>query len=200
MTAILGAAVVALGTAAALPSQAAPVTSASARSPAVTALGANGLGDGVATLHGTVSRDAPVLVTTRASRSTRFPLAVRPLRGGELTSCFCWRWGQFHDGIDIAAPMLTPIYAAAAGVAESAGPAPGYGSLIVIRHDAHTITFYGHEEKILVKPGQRVYPGQLIALEGNRGFSTGPHLHFGVHVDNQPVDPIAWLARRGVRI
>ncbi|PZS27514.1 MAG: hypothetical protein DLM59_16320 [Pseudonocardiales bacterium] len=140
-------------------------------------------------------------MSTHASRSTvRYPMAARPVRGGVLTTCFCWRWGAFHDGIDLAAPMLTPIYAAAAGVVESAGAASGYGNLIVIRHDVHTITFYGHEEKILVKAGQHVHAGQVIALVGNRGFSTGPHLHFGLHIDNAPVDPIPWLARRGVKI
>ncbi|MDP9239972.1 MAG: M23 family metallopeptidase [Actinomycetota bacterium] len=201
-TAILGAGVVALGTAAAIPSTPAPVAAASTRSLVFAGVGGSpSMGDGVVALHGTVSRDAPGLMSTRASRSTvRYPLAFRPVKGGTLTSCFCWRWGAFHDGIDIAAPMFTPIYAAAAGVVESAGPEPGYGNLIVIRHDAHTITFYGHEERILVKPGQQVHAGQVIALVGNRGFSTGPHLHFGLHIDNAPVDPIPWLARRGVKI
>lgn len=198
-TAIVGAGVVALGTAAAVPSHGAPVRPANSPA-AFVPIDGMGTSDGVTALHGTVSRDDPSLLLTRASRAARKPLAVRPLKGGELTSCFCWRWGSFHDGIDIAAPMGTPIYAAAAGVVQSAGPDPGYGNLIVIRHDPHTISFYGHEEKILVKPGQRVQAGELIALEGNLGFSTGPHLHFGVHIDNLPVDPIPWLGRRGVKI
>jgi murein DD-endopeptidase MepM/ murein hydrolase activator NlpD len=204
-TAVLGAGVVALGTAAAVPSHGSPMSTARGSMTAFAVGGtATGIGpgDGVPALHGMVSRDTPGSPSpTRASRATtRVPLAVRPLKGGVLTSCFCWRWGQFHDGIDIAAPLGTPIYAAAAGIVQSAGPSSGYGNLIVIRHDPHTITFYGHEEKILVKVGERVQPGQVIALEGNLGHSTGPHLHFGVHVDNTPVDPIPWLARRGVKI
>ncbi len=198
-TAILGAGVVALGTAAAVPPANPPGAAVTVQA-AFAPTGAIGGSDGVPALHGTVSRDIAGLLSPRASRTTtRYALAVRPIKGGVLTTCFCWRWGKFHDGIDLAAPMLTPIYAAAAGVVESAGPAPGYGNLIVIRHDQHTITFYGHEERILVRAGQRVRAGDVIALEGNRGFSTGPHLHFGVHVDDQPIDPIPWLARRGVR-
>jgi murein DD-endopeptidase MepM/ murein hydrolase activator NlpD len=110
------------------------------------------------------------------------------------------RWGRFHDGIDLAAPFGTPIYAVADGVVEKAGPDAGFGNLIVIRHDKDTETEYGHEEAILVRKGQRVHAGQLIALVGSRGVSTGPHLHFMVKVDGVAVDPVPWLARRGVKI
>jgi len=116
-----------------------------------------------------------------------------------MTSCFCMRWGVHHDGIDLAAPMLTPIYAAQAGVVKEAGADPGFGNKVVITHDTKTDTLYGHMEKILVREGERIRAGQLIALIGNRGQSTGPHLHFEVHLLGTPVDPVPWLERRGVK-
>ncbi|MDQ6874711.1 MAG: M23 family metallopeptidase [Actinomycetota bacterium] len=200
-TAILGAGVVALGSGASLPSPR-PVAAASWQGQDSPVAGI-GLGDGVLAPHGTAARYDPRagFAAPRASRGrSRQPLKYARPGTGRLTSCFCWRWGAFHDGIDLAAPMGAPIYAVADGVVEQAGPDPGYGNLIMIRHDKRTESFYGHEEKILVLPGQRVHAGQLIALVGNLGFSTGPHLHFGIRVDGVPVDPAPWLRRHGLTV
>ena len=131
------------------------------------------------------------------------PDAVLPVQGARLTSTFGARWGTLHAGIDLAAPMYTPEYAAMDGVVLEAGPASGYGQAVYIQHDNGDVTVYGHMETILVEPGQVVRAGDTIALLGNRGQSTGPHLHFEVHVgglNGQKVDPIPWLRERGVQI
>ena len=125
-----------------------------------------------------------------------------PLRG-RLTTAFTMRWGEMHWGVDIAAPMLTPEYAAAAGTVLKAGPASGYGNVIYIQHLNGDVTVYGHMEQVLVKAGQQVESGQLIARVGSRGFSTGPHLHFEVWsggLDGRRVDPIDWLAEQGITL
>lgn len=120
--------------------------------------------------------------------------------GGYLSSCFCARWGVFHYGVDIAAPMYTPVYAAGPGTVMRSGAATGFGQAIYIQHDDGWVTVYGHMETLAVSAGQRVAAGQKIAGVGMRGFSTGPHLHFEVTrgMYGARVDPIPWLAARGV--
>ena len=126
-----------------------------------------------------------------------------PVNGARLTTCFCMRWGTMHWGIDLAAPMLTPEYAAMDGVVLRAGAASGFGLAVYILHENGDVTVYGHMDEILVEPGQYVEAGETIALLGNRGQSTGPHLHFEVHQggeDGKRIDPVAWLNERGVDI
>ena len=113
------------------------------------------------------------------------------------------RWGQMHWGIDLAAPMHTPEYAAMDGVVLRAGAASGFGLAVYILHANGDVTIYGHMDKILVAAGQYVQAGDEIALLGMRGQSTGPHLHFEVHqggIDGKRIDPIPWLAARGVTV
>jgi murein DD-endopeptidase MepM/ murein hydrolase activator NlpD len=120
-----------------------------------------------------------------------------------MTTCFCQRWGTMHWGIDLAAPMLTPEYAAEDGVVLRAGAASGFGLAVYILHENGDVTVYGHMDQILVKPGQYVEAGETIALLGNRGQSTGPHLHFEVHQggeEGKRIDPVPWLKARGVSI
>ncbi|KGF72742.1 hypothetical protein DO97_05225 [Neosynechococcus sphagnicola sy1] len=116
---------------------------------------------------------------------------------GLLTSGFGMRWGRMHRGIDIAAPIGTPVVAAATGVVESAGwNSGGYGNLVEIRHPDGSLTLYAHNNRILVREGQFVEQGQQIAEMGSTGFSTGPHSHFEVHPSGQgAVNPIAYLPR-----
>jgi murein DD-endopeptidase MepM/ murein hydrolase activator NlpD len=131
------------------------------------------------------------------------PKAVLPVNGATLTTCFCMRWGAMHWGIDLAAPLGTPEYAAMDGVVVKAGPASGFGQAVYIQHANGDVTVYGHMEKILVTTGQVVHAGDTIALLGEEGESTGPHLHFEVHVggiQGQKIDPIPWLRDRGVQI
>ncbi|MGZ6864299.1 MAG: M23 family metallopeptidase [Blastococcus sp.] len=138
-----------------------------------------------------------------AAQEAARPKTVLPIRGAHISSCFCARWGTFHYGIDFAAPMHTPEYAAADGVVLRAGAASGFGLAVYILHDNGDVTVYGHMDKILVKPGQYVQAGDTIALLGMRGESTGPHLHFQVNQGGEygtPIDPLAWLRARGVNV
>lgn len=123
---------------------------------------------------------------------------VQPV-SGVLTSTYGPRGSSHHNGIDIGASIGTPIYATAAGKVISAGPASGFGQWVRVQHDDGTITVYGHVDTYIVSVGQRVSAGQQVATVGNRGQSTGPHLHFEVwDPSGRQVDPQAWLRKNGV--
>ncbi|WP_436495874.1 M23 family metallopeptidase [Actinokineospora sp. HUAS TT18] len=125
---------------------------------------------------------------------------VKPAEG-RLTSGFGARWGTTHYGIDIANRIGTPIVSVAAGTVIEAGPASGFGLWVRVQHDDGTVTIYGHVNEIIARTGTRVTAGQLIATVGNRGQSTGPHLHFEVWLGgSKKTDPIAWLRQRGISI
>ena len=142
---------------------------------------------------------------------TAVEYAAQPVKGwvlpvvGRLTSTFGPRLHPikhvvlFHEGIDIAAPYGSPVYAMADGVVLYAGPARGFGQEVVLSHPGGVTTVYGHMSRILVTSGP-VRAGQPIALVGSEGDSTGPHLHAEVRVDDRPIDPIAWLRAHGVRL
>ena len=103
-----------------------------------------------------------------------------------------------HEGIDVSAPMGSPIEAPASGVVSEAGWETGYGNTITINHGYGIVTKFAHASKMLVKTGQRVARGQRIALVGNSGLATGPHLHYEVHVNGRPVDPLKYVLPEGV--
>ncbi|MEB3031670.1 M23 family metallopeptidase [[Mycobacterium] nativiensis] len=136
----------------------------------------------------------------RAEREARLqrPLFVAPTQGA-FTSNFGYRWGVLHAGIDIANAIGTPILAASDGVVIESGPSAGYGMLVKVRHSDGTVTLYGHINRSLVSVGERVMAGDQIAEMGNRGYSTGPHLHFEVLQNGTSrIDPASWLAKRGI--
>lgn len=138
----------------------------------------------------------------RAQREARLqqPLYVMPTKG-IFTSNFGYRWGVLHAGIDLANSIGTPIYAVSDGVVIDSGPAAGYGALVKLRHADGTVTLYGHVNTTLVSVGQRVMAGDQIATMGNRGNSTGPHLHFEVlQGGTERIDPVPWLAKRGLNV
>ncbi|MGQ4598325.1 peptidoglycan DD-metalloendopeptidase family protein [Nocardia sp. R6R-6] len=129
------------------------------------------------------------------------PLFTKFTAAGTFTSGFGARWGVQHLGVDIAAPIGTPIYAVADGTVIEAGPAAGFGMWVRLLHDDGTITIYGHVDTATVSQGQRVLAGDQIATVGNRGFSTGPHCHFEVWLNGvDKVDPLPWLATRGISL
>lgn len=142
--------------------------------------------------------------SSKATRSAKKKPTVRPRKGiliwpakGTLTSGFGKRNGRKHEGIDIAGPKGTPIYAAAAGKVVFSGWGPtGYGKMVIIKHRNHLTTVYAHNSKILVKKGIQVKQGQKICLMGSTGRSTGPHLHFEVRNDTEPKNPIKYLPVR----
>lgn len=134
----------------------------------------------------------------RAQREARLqqPLYVIPTKG-MLTSTFGYRWGALHAGIDIANAIGTPIVAVADGVVTDVGPTAGYGMWVKLRHSDGTVTLYGHVNTTLVNIGQHAMAGDQIATMGNRGNSTGPHLHFEVLLGGtERIDPMPWLAKR----
>ena len=103
-----------------------------------------------------------------------------------------------HAGLDLASGVGSPIRAAADGTVISAGNEGGYGKCIRIQHEDGAVTVYAHLSAFLVGDGESVEAGQDIGREGNTGHSTGPHLHFEVRIDGQPIDPRPWLTKRGV--
>jgi murein DD-endopeptidase MepM/ murein hydrolase activator NlpD len=149
----------------------------------------------------TASRAARQAAAT-APAAPPAPECVLPAHA-RLTSTFAMRWGVMHAGIDLAAPMRTPEYAAKDGVVLRAGTATGFGLAIWLLHANGDVTVYGHMDSLSVKPGQYVQAGQTIALMGARGEATGPHLHFEVHRGSEygnKIDPLPWLRACGVSV
>ncbi|GEL24423.1 peptidase [Pseudonocardia sulfidoxydans NBRC 16205] len=119
---------------------------------------------------------------------------------GRVSSGFGMRGGVMHAGLDIAAPIGTPIRVPIDGVVISSGPASGFGLWVRVQHADGTITVYGHINRSMVQVGQKVTAGQQIAEVGNRGQSTGPHLHIEVQTPGgQKIDPRGWLNSHGFR-
>ena len=118
---------------------------------------------------------------------------------GEITSEFGWRIhpitgdSRFHSGLDIAGDYGDPIRAAAAGTVIYAGWISGYGNAVIIDHGGGITTLYGHNQSLAVGEGQGVSQGQVIAYCGSTGNSTGPHCHFEVRVNGEPVSPYGYL-------
>lgn len=112
-----------------------------------------------------------------------------------VSSYFGPRWGRPHNGIDLAANQGDEIRASRSGEVLIAGTVPGYGETVILLHEDGSRTLYAHCSRLLVKSGQRVRQGQVVALVGSTGQSTGPHLHFEIIVNNQPSDPLLYLPK-----
>ncbi len=154
------------------------------------------------TIHSEEFAKGAAFAQERAEREARLqrPLFVKPTNG-IFTSGFGYRWGAMHAGVDLAAPIGTPIYAVADGVVTDAGPTAGFGAWVKVRHADGTVTLYGHVNTWVVSVGQRVMAGDQIATVGNRGQSTGPHCHFSVLLNGTDyIDPQPWLAQRGITL
>ena len=148
----------------------------------------------------TVSPGMPMLPGSDSflpSAPNRFNGYIWPTHG-TFTSGYGWRWGRMHRGIDVAGPVGTPIVAAASGVVVRSGwNSGGYGNLVDIRHPDGSLTRYAHNSRLLVREGQQINQGQQIAEMGSTGRSTGPHLHFEIHLPGTgTVNPMAHLPRR----
>jgi len=125
--------------------------------------------------------------------------SIWPVRG-RVSSGFGWRQRpmgggtqEHHTGLDIAVPRNTEIVATGGGVVRRASYAGAYGNLVVIYHGMGMETYYAHNQRLLVSVGDRVERGQVIALSGSTGFSTGPHLHYEVRINNVPVNPLHYV-------
>jgi murein DD-endopeptidase MepM/ murein hydrolase activator NlpD len=123
----------------------------------------------------------------------RGALALRWPVKGVLYSRFGMRQGQRHDGIDIAAPEGSAVTAAADGQVVYAGEQPGYGQVVILRHQGGLLTLYAHMSKVAVEDGARVRAGDAIARVGQSGRTTGPHLHFEVRQGTRPKNPLLFL-------
>ena len=139
------------------------------------------------------SDDASLPPTLMAAAGTplRWPLATGRI---VIASPFGTREGRPHEGIDLPAPVGTPVFAAADGrVVYASNGIRGYGNLVVVRHTGDLLTVYAHNSVLLVTPGQPVRAGDRIALVGQSGRATGPHLHFEVRAGQIPRNPMGFL-------
>ncbi|MCU1536274.1 MAG: Peptidase, partial [Humibacillus sp.] len=127
---------------------------------------------------------------------------VTPVSGYTLTSGFGMRWGKLHPAQDFATPVGTPVHSLSTGTVVFAGwDSTGYGNLVKIRYWDGTVSFMAHNSRLLVSVGDTVAPGQTIALSGNTGHSTGPHVHLEIHPgDAAPVPPVNWLKSHGATL
>jgi murein DD-endopeptidase MepM/ murein hydrolase activator NlpD len=124
--------------------------------------------------------------------------AVRPVAGA-ISSGFGSRWGEFHYGVDFADQIGAPIHSVSNGTVIEAGPASGFGLWVRVQQDDGTVAVYGHENEMYVHAGQRVNACDVIATVGNRGNSTGPHLHLEIwNQGGGKIDPLPYLAAKGV--
>jgi len=127
-----------------------------------------------------------------------YPLWINPMIG-EITSLGGIRTNpitgsqEFHDGIDIAAPIGTPVVAPRYGDVLAVGHSPSFGRFVRLSHGDGYVSFFAHLDSVNVSIGQSVSQGDRIAYSGNTGWSTGPHLHFGLFRAGQFVDPIAYV-------
>ncbi len=140
-----------------------------------------------------------MLQTTKCDTCNDTP-SIWPASGC-ITSAYGWRASPFgggagfHEGIDIANDYGTPITATAKGVVTRSEWVPGYGNLIEIRHAGDIVTRYGHNSLNLVNSGDEVFAGELVALMGSTGRSTGSHVHYEVRISGTPVDPMLFLPK-----
>ena len=125
---------------------------------------------------------------------------VKAIRDGRITSDFGPRWGRTHDGLDIGAPMGTPLYAMSTGTVIFSDEVFSFGNKVEIRYWDGTVSWYGHLSRRDVRAGDTVRPGDRVGLVGSTGHSFGPHLHIEIHPTggDNPIDPYPWLARRGL--
>jgi len=139
------------------------------------------------------------LIAERAKAAGGAPgTLIRPVPGA-ISSPFgprmhpIYGYVRMHNGVDMNGAMGQPIVAAADGTIILAGVKGGYGNSIMIDHGGGMVTLYGHQSKLAVSVGQRVKAGQVIGYVGSTGVSTGPHLHFEVRIDGNPVDPVKYF-------
>jgi murein DD-endopeptidase MepM/ murein hydrolase activator NlpD len=143
-----------------------------------------------------------------SGRSAQKALLKTPVSGARLTSGFGMRrhpllgYSKMHAGVDFGAPHGTPIRAAGSGVVQIAGRHGAYGITVEIKHNNKYETLYAHMSKLAagIRRGAKVNQGQIIGYVGSTGRSTGPHLHYEVHVDNRPVNPTRIKAAGGKQL
>lgn len=134
--------------------------------------------------------------TSRELNNSKVSIGISLIKpvSGVLTSRYGYRWGRTHTGIDIGVPTGTPVKASASGTVTFAGWKGSLGNLVVISHGNGVQTYYGHNSKILVKAGQSVSQGEVIAKAGSTGRSTGSHVHFEIRVNGSAYNPLGYVS------
>ena len=154
-----------------------------------------------ARVHASRAQMRKDLVEKREAALARAHRWVLPIAHYRFSSPFGSRWGGFHAGDDLAAPVGTRIGSLSSGTVIFAGQESGYGNKVEVRHWDGTVSWYAHMSSIAVKVGDSVRPGDKLGEVGNTGHSTGPHLHLEIHPNGGPaVDPKGWLAEHGLSI
>jgi peptidoglycan DL-endopeptidase CwlO len=156
-------------------------------------------------LHGSVAAIQGKIAAMLSSTGS-MPLPAGPIQGGSggliwpvsgaVVSGFGMRWGQMHEGVDIAVPEMTPIRAAATGTVvllQSEASSGGYGNFSCLDHGGGLSTCYAHQSSFAVAEGQSVSQGDIIGYTGCTGHCYGPHLHFEVRINGSPTDPMGYL-------
>ncbi|MFI6644501.1 M23 family metallopeptidase [Streptomyces sp. NPDC050504] len=173
------------------------------------AVAADGAAESVAAQADAQARAA---AKARAAALAKARAWCDPVGGGYVLSASYGsggaRWARTHSGQDFAVPVGTRVVAVHTGTvvkagANGAGDGPAYGNAVVIKHDDDTYSQYAHLSRVDVRPGQRVATGEVVALSGNTGNSSGPHLHFEIRTTprfGSAVDPVAHLRAVGVRV
>ena len=146
---------------------------------------------GAAKTPGAASPKKPLPTPPPAHVPQQYAGAYRwPLDAGIISSEYGQRWGKMHKGLDIAADSGEPVYAVAAGQVIYAGDGlSGYGNVVILKHDNKVTSLYAHNSALKVKVGDEVKQGDLVALLGSTGHSTGPHVHFEFRDGDTPVNP-----------
>lgn len=143
------------------------------------------------------------VLSQRLGNQARYP-TIHPVDVSYMSSPFGWRrhpiTGRYtlHEGMDFSAPVGTPIVAASGGIVTEARYRSGYGKMVEITHGDGLVTRYAHASSILVRLGDVVEKGQLIARVGATGRTTGAHLHFEVRLEDQPLDPMLFLPKEAI--
>ncbi|QIM21593.1 M23 family metallopeptidase [Phycicoccus sp. HDW14] len=146
-------------------------------------------------------RKAVADAKAKAEAAKRAKKWVRPIHIWNISSGFGWRWGKTHDGIDLAAPTGTPLYAMSKGTVIKAGWEDSFGNKVAIQYWDGSVIWYGHMSRIDIQTGDSVMPGDQVGLVGNTGHSFGSHLHFEVQKEvahDTPLDPVPWLKNHGL--
>ena len=174
-------------------------------------LGRLGFGNSRPDLEGMIRRATELSASFRAVSDTLVRHAERMANLPTIMPTAGWLTSQFsksrfhpilhisrpHEGIDVVAPMGAPIVAPAAGRVIKAAREQGYGLMVQIDHGNGLVSIYAHAQKIVVKVGQRVVRGQMIATVGNSGIATGPHLHYEILRNGKPMDPLTFVMPAG---
>ncbi len=141
------------------------------------------------TLFSGMERRTPALLPRGANRDLTKPSGL-PVQGFVTKDFEATAQEKLHPGVDIACAVGTPVLATGSGLVQFSGADTTYGQMVIIKHNDSVTTLYGHNDRLLVKTGEQVQAGSRIALSGNTGHSTAPHVHYEMRVNDKPINPL----------